>query len=76
MSFTGTYAAENFVDIGVGLFQSDHDFDIMSELCHDAGITKMEEEAQATAKAVGRRQGRERHRPHLLHHVRQQLLRT
>jgi hypothetical protein len=38
----------------IGLFQSDHDFDIISELSHEAGLTKMEEEAQALAKAAGK----------------------
>jgi hypothetical protein len=38
----------------VGLFQLDHDFDIISELSHEAGLAKMEEEAQAVAKAAGK----------------------
>ncbi|EAT78155.1 MYND-type zinc finger protein samB [Parastagonospora nodorum] len=39
---------------GYGLFQSDHDFDIISELNHDAGLNQMEDEAQALAKASGK----------------------
>jgi hypothetical protein len=38
----------------VGLFQSDHDLDIVGDLSHEAGLIKMEEEAQAIAKAAGK----------------------
>lgn len=34
------------------LFQSDHDFDIISELSGEAGLTQMEEEARSIAKAA------------------------
>ncbi|KAF1946455.1 hypothetical protein EJ02DRAFT_441075 [Clathrospora elynae] len=39
---------------GYGLFQSDHDFDMLSDLGHEAGLTKLEEDAQATSKAEGK----------------------
>lgn len=37
-----------------GLFQSDHDFDMVSDLSHEAGLTKLEEDTQASAKAAGK----------------------
>lgn len=40
-----------------GLFQSDNDFDTLSELGHEMGLTKLEEEIQAAAKAVGKDDG-------------------
>ncbi|KAH6637534.1 hypothetical protein C7974DRAFT_143159 [Boeremia exigua] len=39
---------------GYGLFESDNDADIVSELGHDLGLTKLEEEMQAAAKAAGK----------------------
>jgi hypothetical protein len=36
-----------------GLLQSDHDFDIVENLTHEAAIDKLEEDAQAKAKAAG-----------------------
>ncbi|KAI8939739.1 hypothetical protein NX059_003484 [Plenodomus lindquistii] len=38
---------------GYGLFQSDHDLDMVSDLDHEAGLTKLQDEAQALAKAPG-----------------------
>ncbi|KAJ4346455.1 uncharacterized protein N0V89_010384 [Didymosphaeria variabile] len=38
---------------GHDLFQSDHDLDMVSEMTHDAGLYKLEEEAIAKAKAAG-----------------------
>lgn len=40
--------------IALGLFQSDHDFDMLGEMSHEAGLTKLEEDAQARAKAEGK----------------------
>ncbi|KAF2875805.1 hypothetical protein BDV95DRAFT_626225 [Massariosphaeria phaeospora] len=37
---------------GHGLFQSDHDFEIVSELTHDAGLDRIAEDANAKAKAA------------------------
>jgi hypothetical protein len=45
---------QQFIEICDRSVQSDHDFDIVSELSHDAGLTQMEEEAQAAAKAAGK----------------------
>ncbi|KAJ8110692.1 hypothetical protein OPT61_g6526 [Boeremia exigua] len=42
---------------GYGLFQSDHDYDTLSELGHEMGLTKLEEELQAAAKAAGKSKG-------------------
>ncbi|EMD96833.1 hypothetical protein COCC4DRAFT_41685 [Bipolaris maydis ATCC 48331] len=39
---------------GYCLFQSDHDFDVISEMSHEAGLAKLEEDAQARAKAEGK----------------------
>ncbi|KAJ4340756.1 hypothetical protein N0V95_007430 [Ascochyta clinopodiicola] len=39
---------------GYGLFQSDNDFDTLSELGHEMGLTKLEEDIQAAAKASGK----------------------
>lgn len=38
----------------LGLFQSDHDFDTLSELGHEMGLTKLEEDMQAAARAAGK----------------------
>ncbi|KAF1950442.1 hypothetical protein CC80DRAFT_578477 [Byssothecium circinans] len=38
---------------GYGLFQSDHDFDLVSDLTGEAGLYKLEEEAVEKAKAEG-----------------------
>ncbi|KAJ4300936.1 hypothetical protein N0V90_003025 [Kalmusia sp. IMI 367209] len=38
---------------GYGLFQSDNDFDMVSEMTSEAGLYKLEEEAVAKAKASG-----------------------
>jgi hypothetical protein len=40
-------------DIVLGLFQSDHDFDIIDDLNHEAGLSKLMEEAQSFAKTAG-----------------------
>ncbi|KAF9701064.1 hypothetical protein EKO04_000567 [Ascochyta lentis] len=39
---------------GNGLFQSDNDFDTLSELGHEMGLTKLEEDMQTAAKASGK----------------------
>ncbi|KAF1365098.1 hypothetical protein EJ07DRAFT_161210 [Lizonia empirigonia] len=39
---------------GYGLFQSDHDFDIVCELGDEMGLTKLEEEMQAAAEVAGK----------------------
>ncbi|KAJ4309525.1 hypothetical protein N0V94_008890 [Neodidymelliopsis sp. IMI 364377] len=39
---------------GYGLFQSDNDFDTLSELGDEMGLTKLEEEMCAAAKAAGK----------------------
>jgi hypothetical protein len=54
VSLCSTKRPSNSLKSATGLFQSDHDFDIVSELSHDAGLTQMEEEAQAAAKAAGK----------------------
>jgi hypothetical protein len=50
----GTRKSSKSLTSATGLFQSDHDFDIVSELSHDAGLTQMEEGAQAAAKAASK----------------------
>jgi hypothetical protein len=54
VSLCSTKRFSNSLTSVTGLFQSDHDFDIVSELSYDAGLTQMEEEAQAAAKAAGK----------------------
>ncbi|KAF3047236.1 hypothetical protein E8E11_007961 [Didymella keratinophila] len=39
---------------GHGLFQSDNDLDTVSELGHEMGLSKLEEDMEATAKAEGK----------------------
>jgi len=41
-------------DTSPGLFQSDHDFDIVENLTSEAGLYKLEEDAKAIAKAKGK----------------------
>ncbi|KAI0587989.1 zf-MYND domain-containing protein [Pyrenophora tritici-repentis] len=41
-------------DTSTGLFQSDHDFNIVENLTSDAGLYKLEENAKAIAKAKGK----------------------
>jgi hypothetical protein len=38
----------------LGLFQSDHDLDIVDDLSYEAGLSKLQEEAQYFAKAAGK----------------------
>jgi hypothetical protein len=42
------------IDVSPGLFQSDHDFDIVDELASEAGVSQLQKEAQAKLKAEGR----------------------
>ncbi|KAJ4984902.1 hypothetical protein SVAN01_09596 [Stagonosporopsis vannaccii] len=39
---------------GYGLFQSDHDFDFLSELGHEMGLTKLEDDMRDVTKANGK----------------------
>ncbi|KAI5376986.1 hypothetical protein J4E82_004361 [Alternaria postmessia] len=39
---------------GYCLFQSDHDFDMVSDLSHEAGLTKLGKDARVSAKAAGK----------------------
>lgn len=38
----------------IGLFQNDNDYDTISEMGHDMGLGKLEEDMQAAAKASGK----------------------
>ncbi|KAH9880133.1 hypothetical protein J1614_002159, partial [Plenodomus biglobosus] len=40
-------------DTTTGLFQSDHDFDMLGEMSYEAGLDKLQEDAQALARAQG-----------------------
>jgi hypothetical protein len=50
----GAHSGFDIINTAVGLFQSDHDLDIGGCLSHEAGLTIMEEEAQALANAAGK----------------------
>ncbi|EOA89718.1 hypothetical protein ACJQWK_02541 [Exserohilum turcicum] len=39
---------------GYCLFESDHDFDMIGDMSHEAGLIKLEEDAKARAKAEGK----------------------
>jgi hypothetical protein len=48
------YTGSTLTDVSPGLFQSDHDLDIVDELTSEADVSKLQEEAQAKLKAEGR----------------------